>query len=340
MWEDAELVNRGTASTPSPSPATLGKKSDLESFVETAMLALTPGEQASMRALVEDALQGRRLKLMTLCSWTDGVVPTLEATRNLQVWCIKLAAAAAFEVLRKIDSRIIYKLASSTCATATATCCWQVIFQEALAAFPPVLLPSAESMSIPQKLQGDIVKHVLSCDCDPLVEKFIKGVARPEFFVRQLDDMRDSVVLDAWSGKHVPRPAATSTCCGWVCHTGLCLSRLLCSRRVLSVLSLRISRCSGRGGIPNDPRRASQNALAARAQASMPLSSTSGQRDLSTGMAKWLLSYHKENTLQALVFQRPCHYVVSAQPSFITAHIQTCEVLGNAWTERPRRHGG
>ena len=106
IWEDAELVNRGTAFTPSPSPATLGKKSDLESFVETAMLALTPGEQASMRALVGDALQGRRLKLMTLCSGTDGVVPTLQATRNLQVWCIKVAAAA-FEVLRKIDSRII-----------------------------------------------------------------------------------------------------------------------------------------------------------------------------------------------------------------------------------------
>ena len=96
----------------------------------------------------------------------------------------------------------------------------------------------------------------------------------------------------------------------------------------MRVLSLWVSRCSGRGGIPNDPRRASQNALAARAQASMRLSSTSGQRDLSTGMAKWLLSYHKENTLQALVFQHPCHYVVSAQPSFITAHIQTCEVLG------------
>ena len=74
-------------------------------------------------------------------------------------------------------------------------------------------------MSTPQKLQTDIVKHVLSCDCDPLVERFIKGVARPDFFVRQLDDMRDSIVLDAWSGKHVPRPTATSTCCGWVCHT-------------------------------------------------------------------------------------------------------------------------
>ena len=74
-------------------------------------------------------------------------------------------------------------------------------------------------MSIPEKLKGDVVKHVLSCDCDPLVEKFIRGVAKPEFFVRQLDDMRDSVVLDAWTGNHVPRPAATSTCCEWVCHT-------------------------------------------------------------------------------------------------------------------------
>ena len=95
IWEDATLVNRGAALTPSPSPSALGKKTDLESFVETALLALTPGEQASMMALVGEALQGRRLKLMTLCSGTDGVVPTLQATRNLQLWCINIAAAAA-----------------------------------------------------------------------------------------------------------------------------------------------------------------------------------------------------------------------------------------------------
>ena len=96
IWEDSQLVNAGCMPTPSPSAAV--PKSELARFVEEVLLSLNPAEQSRIKFLVGEAIQGRRLKLASVCSGTDGIVPTLQAPGiggvNLRKEARQLAFAA------------------------------------------------------------------------------------------------------------------------------------------------------------------------------------------------------------------------------------------------------
>ncbi|CAE7504001.1 unnamed protein product [Symbiodinium sp. CCMP2592] len=83
-WEDSSLVNASLNLTPSPSPP---KKSstDMERFVEIVLKALDPAEACAMKDLVRQVLQGKRLKMITLCSGTDAAVTTLEVVLQMAV---------------------------------------------------------------------------------------------------------------------------------------------------------------------------------------------------------------------------------------------------------------
>ena len=70
------------------------------------------------------------------------------------------------------------------------------------------------------------IKHELSCDSDPSVQKWIRLTSCVDILVQSMEEMTESFVHNLISGDFVKRPASTACYCGWVCHQA-CGAQLL-----------------------------------------------------------------------------------------------------------------
>ena len=77
VFEDFDLVTTSNSLTPSPAPRS--QRSSIERFVRDVVHVLSAEERSKLSTLFCTNETPKNLHLITLCSGSDGVVPTLEA---------------------------------------------------------------------------------------------------------------------------------------------------------------------------------------------------------------------------------------------------------------------
>ena len=77
--------------------------------------------------------------------------------------------------------------------------------------------------SKPVPIPGDTaglktVSHVLACDNDPTVQRWLKRTGRSKVLIHDIGEAQDACVMNLHDGHSCMRPAAKVALCGWVCH--------------------------------------------------------------------------------------------------------------------------